>query len=109
MRKVSYLSIILFIITAWFTIFFFWNFIEYNNYVAGVLRAGNLSFRANAHEIIGAYMNNCAPFLFYALVMGTLGWLLIHLKPRRILEAAVPVVPAVPVIPVCDCVTDKED
>ncbi|MDR2559532.1 MAG: hypothetical protein LBC86_08345 [Oscillospiraceae bacterium] len=98
MRRVSYLSIILFIITAWFLIFFFWNFIEYNNYVAGVLRNGGLTFRGDAHQIIGAYMNNCAPYLFYALVMGTLGWLLMHLKPRRILETSV-----IPVVPVCDC------
>jgi hypothetical protein len=98
MKRVSYLSIILFIITAWFTIFFFWNFIEYNNHVAGVLRAGTLSLRGDAHQIIGAYMNNCAPYLFYALVMGTLGWLLIKLRPRFVVETT-----AIPVIPVCNC------
>ncbi|MCL2696821.1 MAG: hypothetical protein FWE74_01915 [Oscillospiraceae bacterium] len=98
MRRVSFLSIILFIITAWFLIFFFWNFIEYNNYVGGVLRNGNISFRGNAHEIIGYYMSNCAPYLFYALVMGTLGWLLIKLRPRYVVETT-----AIPVIPVCDC------
>ena len=84
MRRVSYLSIILFIITAWFTIFFFWNFIEYNNHVSGILRRGDMTFRGNAYEIVGYYMANCAPYAFYALVMGTLGWLLIKQKPRKV-------------------------
>ncbi|MCL2637339.1 MAG: hypothetical protein FWD48_03115 [Oscillospiraceae bacterium] len=101
-RNVSYLSIILFIITAWFTVFFFWNFIEFNNHVSGILRAGNLSFRGNAHEIITYYMNGCAPYLFYALVMGTLGWLLIKLRPKFVVETT-----AIPVIPVCNC--EEED
>jgi hypothetical protein len=98
MKRVSYLSIILFILTAWFMIFFFWSFIEYNNHVAGVLRTGSLTLRNDAHQIVGAYMNNCAPFLVYALVMGTLGWLLIKLRPKFVVETT-----AIPVIPLCNC------
>ncbi|MDR2533047.1 MAG: hypothetical protein LBC82_09435 [Oscillospiraceae bacterium] len=88
MRRVSYLSVILFIIAAWFTVFFFWNFIEYNNHVRGIMNTGSITFRGNAHEIVGYYMSGCAPYAFYALVTGVLGWLLIKMKPRRVVVAA---------------------
>jgi hypothetical protein len=101
MKKVSYLSVFLFIMTAWFTIFFFWTFIEFNNYIAGALRTGAFTFRGNAHEIVGYYMANCAPYLFYALVTSALGWLLLRLRPKLIVETVEK--PVIPMVSVCDC------
>jgi|GEM_PF-2221409 len=86
MRKVSYLSVILFLIAAWFTIFFFWNFIEYNNYVGNIIRAGNITFRGNEYEVISYYMSSCAPYAFYALTTGVLGWVLVKLRSRKLTE-----------------------
>jgi hypothetical protein len=63
--------------------FFFWNFIESNNYVAGVINAGNVTFRGNEFEIVGYFMVNSSPYLFYAIVTGVLGWVLIKLRHRR--------------------------
>jgi len=83
MRRVSYLSVILFIVAAWFTLFFFWNFIEYNNYVGGVIRSGEVVFRGNEYEVISYYMTSCAPYAFYALTTGVLGWILIKLRARH--------------------------
>jgi len=82
-RRTSYSSVIFYIISAWFMIFFFWHFIENNNYVSGIINAGNMTFRGNEFEIVGFYMNNCAPYLFYALVTGVLGWILMKMKHHR--------------------------
>jgi hypothetical protein len=66
--------------------FFFWNFIENNEYVSRIVNAGNLTFRGNEFEIMNFYMTNTAPYLFYAIVTGVLGWILIKLKHRKVTE-----------------------
>ena len=86
MRKLSYLSVILFIIAAWFTIFFFWNFIENNNFVGNAINTGNITFRGNEYEIVNYFMSSSAPYAFYALTTGVLGWVLMKLKERRVTE-----------------------
>ena len=86
MKKLSYLSIILFIFAAWFTTFFFWNFIENHNYVGDVIGAGGVTFRGNEYEIISYFMANSAPYAFYALTTSVLGWVLLKLRERRITE-----------------------
>jgi len=82
-RNTSYLSVILFIISAWFMTFFCWNMIENNNYVSRVINAGTLTFRGNEFDIVGFYMSSSAPYLFYALVTGVLGWILIKINSRK--------------------------
>jgi len=86
MRRVSYLSAILFVISAWFTIFFFWNFIESNEHVRGVLGTGNMTFRGNEFEVVNYYMAHSAPYAFYALMTGIMGWVIIRLRHRRLTE-----------------------
>ncbi|MCL1824151.1 MAG: hypothetical protein FWG44_08110, partial [Oscillospiraceae bacterium] len=83
MRKLSYLSVILFIISAWFTIFFFWNFIESNNFVGNAINTGNVTFRGNEYEIVNYFMSSSAPYAFYALTTGVLGWVLMKLKEKN--------------------------
>jgi flagellar biosynthesis protein FlhB len=87
MRKVSYLSVILFLIALWFTAFFFWNFIENNNYVSSIIRAGDLTFRGNEYRVISYYMSSSAPYAFYALTTGVLGWVLIKIRQKRLTGA----------------------
>ncbi|MCL2108748.1 MAG: hypothetical protein FWH20_05325 [Oscillospiraceae bacterium] len=86
MKRTSYLSTILFIISAWFGIFFFWTFIEFNNQLRNLF-AGGLRFRGNEFEVVGYYMNNCAPYAFYAIITGLLGWALLRIRRGRAAEA----------------------
>ena len=87
-KNISLFSIVMFLFAAWFSVFFFWNFIEYNNHVSGLLRSGSITFRGNEFEVISYYMQNCAPFAFYALVTGVLGWVLLRLKMKRVPDNA---------------------
>lgn len=85
MRRTSFLSVILFIIAGWFSFFFFWNFIEFNNHIRGLFNEGGLTFRGNEYEVISFYMKNCAPYAFYALMTGVLGRVLNKIGRRTTL------------------------
>lgn len=71
-RKISVLSIVLYVLAGLLAIFTIWSIF----YVQAYLAKQNVSFSGYAYEIINYYMSNAGQYGIYAVILATLGWIL---------------------------------
>jgi len=87
-KKLSVISIILFVLAGLLTVFFVWAM--YNCYVQvdNAIIQGNLTVSGNIYVIVDYYMNNAVVYLIWAILLLCFGLVIQRLMPRI---SAVPV------------------
>ena len=75
-RKISFFSIVLYILGGLLFIYTIWGAIYSHDYISKAISAGQLTAAGHEYEIIDFYMSNCALYALFAIAFFALGCIL---------------------------------
>ena len=75
-KKLSILSIILYVLAALLMIFAIWSLINAITYISMMISQGQLAFSGNEFDIISFIMTSCALYVIFAVILLALGLIL---------------------------------
>jgi|BioPla2DNA2_1021312.scaffolds.fasta_scaffold34084_2 predicted membrane protein len=74
-KRVSILSIILYVLAGFLMIFAIWSSSKSISYITLMINQGQLVFSGNEFDIINFIMASCAQYAIFAVILFTLGWI----------------------------------
>ena len=80
-RKISILSIVLFVIAGLLAIYTIWSFVNVLEYLKNIMQQQQITFKGNEYDIINTFVSSCGQYAFYAIVLAVLGWILQKMSP----------------------------
>jgi len=87
MKKIPVVSIVLYVLAGLSIIYTFWTFFNCFDYISELANSGQLEYEGSSGDIIGYYVSSCAQYFVYAVLMGTLGWIVQKMESKPLVQA----------------------
>lgn len=75
-KKIHVLSIILYVLAGLLTLYAAWAAVESHGYISSMMEQNQISVSGSEYDIVNFYMANSAQYVLFAVILGTLGWML---------------------------------
>ncbi|MBX4147228.1 hypothetical protein [Paenibacillus lautus] len=75
-KKIHVLSIVLYVLAGLLTLYAAWAAVESHGYISSMMEQNQISVSGSEYDIVNFYMANSAQYVLFAVVLGTLGWML---------------------------------
>lgn len=75
-KKIHSFSIILYVLSGLLTLYAAWAAVESHGYISSMMEQNQISVSGSEYDIVNFYMTNSAQYVLYAVILGTLGWML---------------------------------
>lgn len=75
-KKIHVLSMFLYVLAGLLTLYAAWAVVESHGYISSMMEQNQISARGSEYDIVNFYMANSAQYVLFAVILGTLGWML---------------------------------
>ncbi|RAR44618.1 hypothetical protein [Paenibacillus sp. MDMC362] len=75
-KKIHVSSIILYVLAGLLTLYAAWAALESHGYISSMMEQNQISVSGSEYDIVNFYMANSAQYVLFAVILGTLGWML---------------------------------
>ncbi|WCF07720.1 hypothetical protein NDS46_26020 [Paenibacillus thiaminolyticus] len=75
-KKIPILSMVLYALAGLLMLYTAWSASHSYGYISEMIAMNQLVASENRYEIVNFFMNNCAQYLLFAVILFTLGWIL---------------------------------
>lgn len=75
-KKIHVFSIILYVLAGLLTLYAAWAAVESHGYISSMMEQNQISVSGSEYDIVNFYMANSAQYVLFAVILGTLGWML---------------------------------
>jgi hypothetical protein len=82
-KTLPILSVVLYVLAGILAVYSVWSMVNIADSIKAYMEQYSMTLKGNEYNIISSYMSAAGPYIFYAIVLAVLGWILQQMAPVK--------------------------